>query len=254
MIDNKWFCIPRPVKQPKLRLFCFPYAGGNATTYYPWAELLNPEIELVAIQPPGRSNRMNEVAHCNMHHLISDLIQNIVPLLNVPFIFFGHSLGSRIAYELATRLEAHKLPVPEHLFASGSGAPHIVKRKRQLHKLSDIDFINELQKLNGTPGEILRNKDLMQIFLPLLRADFQISDTYLSEKIVLNFPFTILAGTEDHSIEPRHLESWKELTSFPCETLYIPGDHFFIETNKNLVFHTLCEILELDLIKKPFEC
>jgi surfactin synthase thioesterase subunit len=211
--------------------------------------MLNSEVELVAIQPPGRSNRINEAAYFDMHQLIDSLIENIVPLLNVPFIFFGHSLGSRVAYELATRLKERQLPMPIQLFASGSGAPHIVRRKRQLHGLTDIEFIDELQKLNGTPEQILKNQELMQLFLPLLRADFQIADTYVSEKIVLNCPITILAGTEDLSIEPSQLEGWKELTSYACEVQYIPGDHFFIEKNKQLVFHILCEKMESSLTK-----
>lgn len=249
MVDNRWFCIPRPVRQPKLRLFCFPYAGGSATTYYPWAALLDPEVELVAIQPPGRSGRINETAYCDMQPLVDSLIENIVPLLNVPFIFFGHSLGSRVAYELATRLKARQLPTPTHFFASGSRAPHIAVEEKQLYKLPDEKFISELQRLNGTPEAVLQNQELMQLFLPLLRADFQIADTYVSDKVVLSCPITILAGTEDVDIKPVQLESWKELTSCAGEVHYVPGDHFFIEKNKQLVFKLLSEKIESALTK-----
>ncbi|EGM76589.1 Putative thioesterase involved in non-ribosomal peptide biosynthesis [Rheinheimera sp. A13L] len=249
MVDNRWFCIPRPVRQPKLRLFCFPYAGGSATTYYPWAAMLSSEVELVAIQPPGRSSRINETAYSDMRQLVDNLIENIVPLLNVPFIFFGHSLGSRVAYELATRLKARQLPTPMQFFASGSRAPHIAGEKKQLYDLPDDAFISELQSLNGTPEEVLQNRELMQLFLPLLRADFQIADTYVSDKTVLNCPITVLAGTEDVGIKPGHLESWKELTSCAGEIHYVPGDHFFIEKNKQLVFHILSEKIESTLTK-----
>jgi surfactin synthase thioesterase subunit len=244
MVNNKWFWIPRPVMLPKLRLFCFPYAGGSATTYYPWATMLNSEVELVAIQPPGRSNRINETAYCDMHEMVDDLIKSIIPLLNVPFIFFGHSLGSRVAYELATRLKTLELPTPIQFFASGSGAPHIIRTKNQLYNLPEDEFINELQRLGGTPKEVLQNRELMQLVLPLLRADFQIAEAYVSDKIVLNCPIAILAGTEDVSVDHTHLECWKELTPFACEIQYIPGDHFFIEKSKHLVFHILSEKIE----------
>jgi medium-chain acyl-[acyl-carrier-protein] hydrolase len=247
MVNNRWFCVPRPVRHPKLRLFCFPYAGGSATTYLPWAALLNPDVELIAIQPPGRSNRMNETAYCDMHPMVDSLIESIVPLLDTPFIFFGHSLGSRVAYELATRLKARNLPMPMHFFASGSGAPHIAWKEEQVYDLSDDEFINELQRLDGTPEEILQNREMMQLFLPVLRADFQIADTYVSEKIILNCPITILAGTEDVSIELNHLNSWKELTPYSGEVQYISGDHFFIEKNKQLVFDILCQSIEQGL-------
>ena len=115
--------------------------------------------------------------------------------------------------------------------------------------MPDEEFINELQRLNGTPEEVLQNRELMQLFLPLLRADFQIADTYVSDQTVLNCPITILAGTEDVGIKPPHLESWKELTSSAGEVHYVPGDHFFIEKNKQLVFRILSEKIESVLTK-----
>lgn len=244
MVNNKWFCIPRPVRQPKLRLFCFPYAGGSAATYYPWAAMLNSEVELVAIQPPGRSNRINEAAYCDMHEMVDDLIKSIIPLLNVPFIFFGHSLGSRVAYELATRLKSHHFPTPIQFFASGSEAPHVVRSKKKVYELPEDNFIDELQRLRGTPEEVLQNRELMQLVLPLLRADFQIADNYVSDKIVLNCPIVIMAGKDDVSVDHTHLEKWKELTLFAGDIQYIPGDHFFIEKNKHLVFYVLCAKIE----------
>ena len=120
MNNSKWFVKPRPVQNPKLRLFCFPYAGGNAATFIPWKNYLPSWFELVAVHPPGRSNRMFEAPYHDMDALVADLLSHFRQLVDTPFIFFGHSLGSRVAYELAKRCQMAGLPLPQHFIASGS--------------------------------------------------------------------------------------------------------------------------------------
>lgn len=258
MLNDNWFKIPRPVRNPKLRLFCFPYAGGSAITYFPWASQLNEDIELIAIQPPGRSNRMAEVAYRDMNLLVDDLAENIRSFLDVPFIFFGHSLGSRVAFELALRLKSKGLPTPTQFFASGSGAPHIAWKQKQIFDLPDEDFLIELKKLDGTPEEVLKNKDLMKLLLPLLRADFEMADTHICKATKLACPIYVFAGYEDHEIQEKNLKAWEELTEHETDVQYVSGNHFFIEKNKTLVFKKLCNQIEQwfekfqpDVISRP---
>ena len=122
---NKTFIIPKPQVSARLRLFLFPYAGGSASTYIHWAKLFddNLHVELVLVQLPGRGSRMTEPLHQTMESIMSELLEHASYITSLPYILFGHSLGGKIAYELACRLRALTLPLPKYLIASASGAP-----------------------------------------------------------------------------------------------------------------------------------
>lgn len=95
------------------RLICFPHAGAGATTYAEWAPALPAEIELVAVQLPGRQNRIAEEPFTEVGPLVSVLTHALRPVLSGSFSFFGHSCGAALAFELAKALRAE---------TSGSGA------------------------------------------------------------------------------------------------------------------------------------
>lgn len=231
MINDKLFLIPKPISDPSVRLFCFPFAGGAANTFIPWVEpLAAEEVELVLIQPPGRGSRFGEPPHTNMDSLIEELMQYAAFITShIPYVFFGHSLGSRVAYELCCRLMTSGLPLPEYFIASGSGAPHLPNEDACLHDLPQKEFIQQLKQLNGTPKELLENQALMELVTPLLRADFRISDTYQAKKICMPFPILVFSGEDERDITPYQLESWSDLSTQGCEWVQFPGDHFFID-------------------------
>jgi medium-chain acyl-[acyl-carrier-protein] hydrolase len=122
-MKSKWFVIPKPNTNADLKLICFPYAGGGASTYIPWIKDLPYNVELIIIQSPGRGTRINESPYVNIHSLISNLIKAIPDILDKPYILFGHSLGSRIAFELMRHLKILNYAPPQHFIASGSGGP-----------------------------------------------------------------------------------------------------------------------------------
>lgn len=157
-MSNKILVIPKPKINKKIRLFCFPFAGGNINTYTSWLNKFNDDVELVFIQPPGRGSRISEPPHQSMEPLIKELMQHRNFITETPYVFFGHSLGSRVAYELCCQLKLAGMQLPVYFVASGSKAPYISTNKRCLHNLPKDTFIKELEQLNGTPKEILSNK------------------------------------------------------------------------------------------------
>jgi surfactin synthase thioesterase subunit len=229
MKQIKIFLIKKIIENPSLRIFCFPYAGGSANTFFPWIDRFSDDIELVLIQPPGRGVRMMESPHDNVDGLLHEIMTHSEYFATAPYIIFGHSLGSRVAFELCCRFITHDIQLPSFFIASGSGAPHILSDKKSICHLPKDEFISELRKLKGTPEEILANGELMDILIPVLRADFKIANTHLSHKVSMPFPISVLHGEDDIEISDQAISLWKELSDVSCEIVNLPGDHFFIE-------------------------
>ena len=165
-------------KQPAARLFCFPYAGGGASIYRQWASKLPVWIEVCAFQLPGREIRMREPGHTDLRSAVEEVADTIHSLLDKPFYLFGHSMGSAISFELARLLRRSGLPQPRHLFVSARRAPQLPQPKEDIHVLPEREFLASIKKLGGTPEEVLKNEELMELFLPTLRADFTLLETY----------------------------------------------------------------------------
>lgn len=244
MSHSDWFISPMPNPNATLRVFCFPYAGGSAATYMSWAKSLPVNVELVAVQLPGRANRLFEPPHSNMDSLITELVDVISGLLDKPYILFGHSLGSRVAFELLDKCNRLQLPIPKHFVASGSRGPHSTARDEPIYHLPDDELILKLNELNGTPKEILENAELMSLCLPLLRADFELSDTYCyTSDTKFDCPISVLGGDDDTDITHDDLLSWGRYFSHTVETHILAGDHFFIDSNKQPVLKIINSIV-----------
>jgi medium-chain acyl-[acyl-carrier-protein] hydrolase len=242
-IGNRWFLRPLPKRAPRLRLICLPYAGGNAGTYVPWSAHLPPDVELIAVQPPGRGTRMDEAPYSEMEPLIQALLTVFPRVTDRPYLLFGHSLGSRIAFELAVRCGQAGLPTPVTFIASGSRAPHLRKREKPIYDLPQPQFIAALRELNGTPEELLENRELLALLNPLLRADFKIADTYCATPVALDCPVVVFTGVEDHEVSREEAERWRDLAARGCEVHGFPGGHFFIEENRAQVLEKLNAVL-----------
>lgn len=231
MPTNLCLVIPKPRPNATLKLICFPYAGGSISTYATWAQHLPKSIELCIVQLPGRGQRMFEPAHTTMKSVIDELMSVMPHYLSTPYIFFGHSLGSRIAFELMIKLQALYFPLPEHFIASGSRSPDNELNKKNIYHLPETEFIHELEKLNGTPKAVLENEELMTLFLPLLRADFEVVDTYhYTGNVKLNCPITVLSGIDDVAITQEQLSHWQNFFTKELTIHMIPGNHFFIDS------------------------
>lgn len=225
-----------------LRLFCFPYGGGAARAYRPWTQTLPPEIDICAIQLPGRGNRLREPPLTKMSMAVELVGKEIVSLLDRPYAFFGHSMGAILGFEVARLLRRGGHQGPTHLFVSGHKAPQIPKTEPFTYNLPDAEFIEELQRLNGTPTEVLEYPDMMQIMLPLLRADFESIQTYsYRHEPPLDCPITALGGLLDPDISRETLEPWREQTTAAFNLQMFPGDHFFLHQEQARVLRTIAQ-------------
>lgn len=234
-------------REPRIRLLCFPFAGGNANFFLPWADNLPRDVELLAIQLPGRSARFNEKPVSSLSVLLDQLTPAVLPLLQQPCVFFGHSMGGVVAYELAAKLIS-KRRSPSMLILSACSAPNTKPNPQMLHNLPTDDFWNKVKSINGTPEELLNNKELLNLLEPALRADFKlVYDWQLryqhTSPPVLPIPFQIFGGTEDQSVRCEALEGWKNYSSRKSATHYFNGDHFFINREKKQLLKNLSEIL-----------
>jgi len=257
MSKPSWLLIPNPKKAPLMRVICFPYAGGNASTYLSWAEKLPSNVELVAIQPPGRASRMLEPAYSDMATLIDDLIESVSAYLDRPYVIFGHSLGSRVAIELIYQCRLRGLPLPQHFIASGSRGPDLPVSNQILSAMGDDELIDELRKLKGAPDVLLANKDIMKLFLPTLRADLKIADFYrFKEDIKFDCPVTVLRGELDESILLEQAESWGKYFSGSFDMHVLPGGHLFLESEVELLLQYINNItntVSLRIAEKPLQ-
>lgn len=220
----------RGLEPIRLRLFCFPYAGGSAHIFDAWPGLLPSSLEVVAVQLPGRGKRFAERPYVRLASLVTDLQWAIAPLLDRPFAIFGHSMGALLAFELTRCIRRKGWKLPVQLFVSGARAPHNQPPERQLHTLSKREFVAELRQLNGTPPEILEAQELIELLLPTLYADFELLETYTyAAEAALPVPITALGGLDDPTMSPHDLSAWRAHTSEGFCAIMFPGDHFFIK-------------------------
>ena len=235
-----WIAHSKPNPYADLRLFCFPYAGGSALIYRQWQNILPATIEICPVQLPGRGARLHETLLTNLGPMVESIAEALFPCDDKPFAFFGHSMGALISFELARLLKQKGHKGPQGLFVSGRRAPHVASREPTLFDLPDSDFFQQLGHLNGTPREVLEHPELMQIMLPLLRADFSVAENYLyAQGLPLDCPITVFGGLQDEYTNHDDLDGWRQHTSSSCTIRMFTGDHFFINTANALLLRVL---------------
>ncbi|MFR0356710.1 thioesterase II family protein [Streptomyces sediminimaris] len=229
------------------RLLCFPHAGGTAAYYRPLAAALAPDVDVLAVQYPGRQERFQERLVDTVGELADHVADAVRPLLHhQPLSFFGHSMGAAVAYEVALRLQARGHPL-RTFFGSGQSTPS-ARRDRGVHSLPDDLLAAELERLGATDPAILANRELLGVLLPAIRSDYRAIETYRrSDEPTLDCPIVILTGTADPYVRPSEAAAWSGLTRHDFAFHELPGDHFFLDAQRDRV----CEILRRHLILSP---
>jgi len=235
--------LARRKKKAGMRFFCFPYAGGGASAFRQWSKGLPERIEVCAVQPPGRENRISEPPIADVHELVARLLPAMAFLFDRPFVFYGHSTGALVAFELIRELRRQQMPLPARLIVSAARPPHIPE-PYPLHHLPEGEFIRELRRFSGTPDKILENKELMDIYLPILRADFALEETYtFKEEPPINVPVSAFYGTMDNEAPKEVMAMWEQHTALEFTLVQMTGDHFFIRTQKDRFLSAVSRLL-----------
>ncbi len=241
---DPWIAYRKPRPQARLRLLCFPYAGGGALAYREWTAKMPPEIEVLPVQLPGRERRMREPPYTRVGPLVEAAVRSLAPYLDRPFAIFGHSMGALIGYEVAQRLGHEHGLEPVCLLASARSSPEQPPDPDEYYKLSDPELKERLREMNGTPHEVLEHPELMELMLPLLRADFELNDNYQPPAYPpLQCPVTVFGGTEDPEVSRQQLEAWSEVTAGPFELRMFDGDHFFLHDHPESLRQAVVEDL-----------
>jgi len=244
--QSMWFENLPPGREGALRLYCFPYAGGNTQVFRGWQRSLAPQASLSLARLPGRGPRIGEPPFQQYKPLITALADAIIPEIPPAFAFWGHSMGALISFELARELRRRGQPVPLALFLSGRSAPQVPDRDPPTFNLPEAEFISELRRLNGTPRELLDSPELKEFFLPTIRADFEVLETYEYEpEPPLTCNICAYGGLEDAHVSAANLKEWSKQTAGAFKIRMFPGDHFYIHSSNDLLHALRRDVLDL---------
>ncbi len=241
--------MPRPARNPvairspnpaaRLRLFCFPYAGGGTAIYRQWHQWLPPDIEVAAVQLPGREWRIQEPLLESMPAMAADACNAIGHLLDKPYALLGTSVGGTLVFEIARELRRRGLPQPVCLVPLAVGAPH-TPESTLYHTMSEDELIAELRSFGVMSDEFLANKELLQLALPILKADCYAHETYAyNDEPPFDFPIWVYGGTGDETVARERLDAWGEHTTADSHTHMIPGGHLFIDEMPDMLMQSL---------------
>lgn len=228
-MTGAWLCrfSARPIAA--LRVFCFPYAGGRATSFRPWVEALPGSIDVWGVQLPGHDGRLLEPPLASVPAIVEAVVPALLAELDRPYALFGHSMGALVAFEVARALQARGAPPAAHLLVSGRRAPHLAAHEADIHALDNEAFVAEIGRRYGAiPAELLRHPDVMDLLLPVLRADITAIETYVhTPGEPLSSAISVFGGDTDPFASPAELHAWQEHTRLPVTTRLFAGGHFY---------------------------
>lgn len=251
--NERWLAYREVNPRARVRMFCFPYAGGGASAYRGWASSTPGDIEVCPVQLPGREGRLREAPFEATETLVLALTEALQPWLgDLPFVFFGHSMGGMLGFELARELRRRRQPLPLHLFVSGRRAPQVPDREEPIHELPEAEFIDKLRELNGTPEEVLQHAELMRLLLPVLRADFSVVETYqYRQEEPLDLGISCFGGLADQEVTREDCAAWKDQTRGRFRLRMLPGDHFFLHSAKDMIVEAVARDIAEVLRQAP---
>ncbi|MFG2091955.1 thioesterase II family protein [Streptomyces sp. NPDC048612] len=231
--NGLWIRRFNPRDDAGFRLACLPHAGGSAPFYFPMANALPEDVDVLAVQYPGRQDRRTEPAVTDLQTLADRVATALEPWTDRPLALFGHSMGATLAFEVARRLESRNGTVPAALFASGRRAPSR-HRHETVHLRDDDGIIAELKQLSGTNPQVLGDEELLRMVLPAIRADYRAAETYTYEPCApLHCPVVGLTGDDDPKVTLDEVRAWGEHTEGPFDFQVFPGGHFYLADHQS---------------------
>lgn len=224
---------PRPAAQ--VRLVCLPHAGGTAASFRPWCPLLPAEIELIAIQYPGRHDRLADPFVAELTELAAEIGDELPR--DLPLVYLGHSLGALLGYELAGLLEPRELIMS----APPSSRSHRVYA-------DDRELLAAVRALGGSGAELLEHRVIQEMALPSIRHDFGMLARYRRTgpgDHLLACPLTMMVGGDDPVCTAAEAEGWRAHSAGPFEVRAFPGGHHYLEQQQDAVLAFLADRLEV---------
>ncbi|MBQ1074994.1 thioesterase [Micromonospora sp. C31] len=226
MAENPWLVVRAPVARPALRLFCLPYAGGNAGAFETWRAGLPRAVEVNAVQYPGRRERAADPAPRRMTPLVQALEAALAPHLDRPYAVYGDCLGAYVAFELVRRLERRGHRPADLLVVSSAVAPHRAEVEPDHSGTDDATFLAELVALGTMPAAVAAHPELAAAALPAARADFELGRSYrYRDAGPIGVGVTAVRGDADPHVGDVGVAAWAELTTAGCTTVTVPGGH-----------------------------
>ncbi|PFB31339.1 thioesterase [Bacillus cereus] len=231
----------------KMKLICFPYAGGSSNIYNKINEFLSEKVEFVAMELPGRGTRFAEKSVTTIDEMVNDALLWFNKIQPQNYAIFGYSMGSIIAYEFYYKLLQNGFKPPQHMFIAASEPTGVKRESRGVAKMSDSEFINFIRSMNGTPKEVFANQELLDIVVPIIRADFLAIDeyNYKPRNLQISCDVTVLAG-EDDTISKKNILLWDKYVQNGCEYQFFKGDHFFIKDS----YKEIAELINTTLVDR----
>lgn len=250
--DHRWLAWAEPQPAARWRLFCFPYAGGGAAVFRSWQRELGGDVEVCPVQLPGRENRLSDKPIGDIDALAETLATALRPLLDRPYALFGYSMGALVCYRLTLALADRAERAPAWLMPCARRAPQVpAVVGRPLSELADEAFVDAVsERFQAIPPAVRAEPELMQLFLPALRADFSLFENYRHEtREPLDVPICAFAGADDAGETAAVMYRWREVTRRRFALRVLPGGHFFINDNDS----GLCDAVGQAMgLRKPF--
>jgi surfactin synthase thioesterase subunit len=229
--SSAWIRRFHPSQTSTARLVCFPHAGGSASYYYPVSAHFAGDTDVIAWQYPGRQDRRHELCITDIDTLADRITKQFLSLSPKPTVFFGHSMGATLAFEVAWRLEREGFRAPLRVIASGRRAPTI-DRRDNVHLRNDADVLAEMRLLNGTEAAVLENEEIVRMALPAIRGDYEAIETYsYVPGRKLNCPITVLTGDADPRTTIEDARQWRSVTTGTFRMKVFGGGHFYLAKN-----------------------
>nr|WSW43255.1 alpha/beta fold hydrolase [Streptomyces sp. NBC_01001] len=227
-LASRWIRRHLPVANPRIRLLCFPHAGGTASFFRSWPKHFPADVEVLSLRYPGREDRLNEAFIDAMDPLVDAVTDTLVPLLDRPLAFFGHSMGASVAHEVAVRLESRHDFRLHRLLVSARPAPHLLGTYR-LHLEDDESLAADVRRLDKNSSGILTDPDLRELVLPAIRADYRLVGTYQPRGIEkIKSPIVAYAGDTDPEVSFADVQGWNAVSPDGFRFRAFQGDHFYL--------------------------
>jgi len=233
----------------KIKMLCLPYAGAASSCYYKWRYYLDSYIEIIPVELAGHGKRFGEPFYGNFQQAINDIVQIIQrEISNEKYVIFGHSMGSILAYESVLRLKDLGRCLPIHIILSGRTPPNINTDIKEIYQTSDQKLLEQLMEMGGTSAEVINNHEIIEMFLPIIRADYKLLAEYIyDEQRIVDCDISVFYGKEDPNTNYYDIKKWDNFTRGHCHYYDFPGNHFFINKYINEVTETINRVIKNNL-------